>query len=1139
MNEVCDAIQNRLVKLHLTRIPITDDPEVKAHLAVCSTCRIYNDFLNHDHQELEAYAESLDTYVDNVKQKLNRRIKHTKPDSPRQTSFLRWTVAAAILLVAGLIFLFNGGPSTSSNQSGPDQNTANIKSPTPQVPFPTTQTVEMERQLARQHFELRNTTALLELLKSEHNETRVLAAHYLAEIGDSDSLPALERLAHTWDNLTVDNPYTQAIAQIQNRSQEPEDVTPEPEPTPVAVTPSIGRHINLDANGVKLEVVVTDKETGQPLAGVEVLFLSEPAYTYDVQDATGLTDANGICRIGHEKSPLSEAIIKVANPEFVSMRAEFKDLEQQDSPYQIHVALEPGSVIGGTVRDPNGDPLAGVQVQFDSGYKSFVDQEVFSYFDYKGKTDLQGHWSADSIPEKIRSLGLHFSHPDYAETGLAVVDPLMPEPDWNALAALREQIYEVTLSPGLSIWGHVTDANGSPVPGAEVTCRGHEKNMYTDTNGQYHIDHLPLDMSFINIVVSAENYPPTATHRDFGDREQPIDIVLRKGKVTEGEIVDSHRGPIEGVHVKASLDHAPSRAGWEAITDANGHYVLTSLPSDTMRLQMTHPNTMEYHRFFDAQKEMPQTVLHPPLHVQVEVRDVETGSLVPSFQLITGKYYKQEDLTTWNSENPIMAISSGRAEWIFTRQREAYALMIQAQGYRPALSRVLQPGPSHVKLSFDMEKGIDTTGTVVTAQGDPAPDIQVFLCQYEMELSVGNGTPNNDSTYFVRTDTNGQFLVESKRLVKYIVAIGTEGIAQFGYDDFLDHRVITLEPWVTVKGDLMVGANPAVGYGLETRTRDELEYRGGYFAYSNCNTDVQGRFEFNRIPPGHMVLYGREYEVHAGQTYELNLGVGGQSVAGQFVLPGYAHQERILNGGHVISLDAGKSHVNMSPRPGTARSQVFQEISSSETGRFQVDHLEPGHYALAGGVWENGNLDRQKHAYRWWHEFVVPKPSDETRGNIPLEIGNVRCIPGDLMVEDTAPDFDLPDLEGNMRSLHNGEDKLVLLSFYCSDGLREPSLELLRLNNVQNRFGTMESFVMIGMLASAYSPFDNSELVDAAGLTWPHLLVGRNGKNRTHIEYDVLNTPWPWNILISPDGVVLAIGLQGDELVEAIEAHMP
>jgi peroxiredoxin len=385
--------------------------------------------------------------------------------------------------------------------------------------------------------------------------------------------------------------------------------------------------------------------------------------------------------------------------------------------------------------------------------------------------------------------------------------------------------------------------------------------------------------------------------------------------------------------------------------------------------------------------------------------------------------------------------------------------------------------------------------------------------------------------------------VKSERLVKYIVAVGTEGIAQIGYPDFLEHPVITLQPWVTVKGDLMMGTQPAIGYALETRTRDELEHRGGYYAYSDSITDAQGHFEFSRIPPGHMILHGREYEVHAGQTYELHLGVGGQSVVGQYTLPGYAYQEHVLSGGpmisKVISLASGMRPMEISPLGETAKPQVFQQISSNEMGQFQVDHLEPGHYALLGRSFKNRTLDPQKHACRLWHEFEVPERSHAAQGDVPIDLGTIELIPGDLMVGDSASEFDLEDLAGNLQSLTDLAGKLVLLSFCRSNDLQSPSLALRALNDIQAQFGSMESFVMIGMLASMNSPSQDQALVKAAGFTWPHLAVGRNGRNRTHIDYDVLNTPWPWNILISPDGIVLAIGLQGDELVEAIETHLP
>jgi hypothetical protein len=440
------------------------------------------------------------------------------------------------------------------------------------------------------------------------------------------------------------------------------------------------------------------------------------------------------------------------------------------------------------------------------------------------------------------------------------------------------------------------------------------------------------------------------------------------------------------------------------------------------------------------------------------------------------------------------------------------------------------------------EADVEDFGTVVTSRGDPVSGIQVFLCQGVMDVSVNNGTPSS-AAYAVRTDGDGRFLMDSGRPVKYLVAVGMEGIAQIDYDDFQKQRVIPLEAWVTVKGDLMIDAQPAVGYMLEALTRDALESRGGVDAYSQCRTDSQGHFEFNRIPPGHMILYGREYEVRAGRTYDLHLGVGGQSVTGQFVLPGYTDRIGVLRGEsiitHVISLDSDPYAVDTSLLTEPGESRVFQQVSSNDMGRFHVDHLEPGHYALAGSSSGSGNPEGQKHAYRVWHEFIVPAPSEEIQGDIPIDIGNVELMPGDLMVGDEAPDFDLWDLDGTPYSLSSVADKLVLLSFYRTDDLKGPIPGIRELYDIQTQFGAVTSFVLIGMLASDSSPQKNLEIVYAAGITWPHVQVGRNGLNRTQIEYDVLDTPWPRNILISPNGTILAMGLQGEALLEAIATHLP
>ena len=443
---------------------------------------------------------------------------------------------------------------------------------------------------------------------------------------------------------------------------------------------------------------------------------------------------------------------------------------------------------------------------------------------------------------------------------------------------------------------------------------------------------------------------------------------------------------------------------------------------------------------------------------------------------------------------------------------------------RPPLVSI-EPGEAHVQLDFELQKSEPLTGTVLSPEGDSRPDVQVYLCPSIMVLGVRDGVPTQDSKVpWVRTDIQGQFTVDSSKWIEYLVAIGEEGIGQISYQEFREQGVLILEPWVTVAGTLYVDGEPAVEHMLEIRTRDELEDRGAYFSYSEANTDIHGRFEFDHIPPGHMILYHREYEVQAGQTYEMQLGLPGQTVTGHFPLADYHQQGPLTVPGKLISLDDQSDRIGL-------KYTTYQQIDCDSTGRFLASHLWPGRYALAGAWIEAGS----KHLFRFWREFELPEASSD----VPLDLGVIELLPGDLEVGDAAPDFNLLDVDMNAQRLTGLSGKLVLLSFYRDDDVQRPNPKLLELEELYEQYGQVDAFTMIGMFSSAQSSEQVQALVEATGFTWAHVHVGRTELNRMHIEYDILRQPWPWNILIGPDGTILAMGLHGQELKEEIEGNMP
>lgn len=1126
MNDGCDAIQNRLVKLHLTGIPITDDPEVKAHLTTCSTCRIYHDFLNHDHRELEVYAKSLDIYVDQVKQRLHRQIERAEPDSPSHASFGWWAVAAAVLGVAGLVFLFNGGPGAAPDRRGPDQNTTGTQSPTGQLSATQAKAVAMERQLARQAFNQGNTTDLLGLLSSDHHDTRILAAQYLSQIGDTNALPALEDLARTWDAPNRNNPYAEAIARIENHSLGPRVVTSEParktDPTPAATTGSPGRHINPDANGIQLEVAVTDKHTGLPIpeATIEVILSNNP-------NREGATDEHGVCRIGYEEPSREWADVRVRREGYVPMFVSMTKPTKEASPYRIDFALEPAAVIGGIVQDPNGEPLAGASVDFY--YEDRVSKtQPFVAFDFNTTTDTQGRWQCNSMPKEIKQLDISASHPKYARTTVSGVNPMSPSLQENALEALRQKTFITTLGPGQSVEGMVTDMDGRPIDNATLLYEN--QDIQTDAKGRFVIARIPVDATWLDVIVLAQGFPRTVERISLPVESRPVEIVLDAGVTCHGRVVDANGLPLADVTVTADLTGTVHPLLWEVQTDANGLYDINDLPRHGVGLSFRKPGYMRFGMNLVAEGLLPEIALYPVMNVRGTVVDAEDGRPIESFRVIHGSYDKRHDKMHWEMNESHYEQTEGQLRSQFVEMHDGFALLIEADGYEFGESRMLLPGEQNVTLDFALVRGEGTQGVVLDGQGKPVSGAQVLAGYKNDPVTIEAGVPADDHQARQRTDTQGRFILEPQPGVQHVVAIDANGIGSVSLADFMASGAIVLEPWASVEGYLYLGTQPAVGHRMEAMQLDEEAFELGYYGATACVTDENGHFHFPKVPPGRMLLYHHEYAVGPGQHLQLQVGGKGRTVTGQFdvdldqVVPWDSVLVRILD------LNEPKEDAPVKP---------WHRFWPDKRGEFRYDNLEPGHYAMAISYTPDGLYRPQRQLCRLWHEFSVPPISDKRQLDIPIDLGTISLIPGDLEPGHPAPPFDLV-LAGNRRVTskeHKG--KLVLLSFYRPEDLHVSAESLDTIKHIHARFNQESRFALIGMLSMDDKTLEEQAPLDPVTLPWPHALVGKASRNRTHIEYDVLSTPWPWNILIDPDGMVLAIGLEGDELVEAIETHLP
>lgn len=135
-----------------------------------------------------------------------------------------------------------------------------------------------------------------------------------------------------------------------------------------------------------------------------------------------------------------------------------------------------------------------------------------------------------------------------------------------------------------------------------------------------------------------------------------------------------------------------------------------------------------------------------------------------------------------------------------------------------------------------------------------------------------------------------------------------------------------------------------------------------------------------------------------------------------------------------------------------------------------------------------------------------------------------------VQVGTVAPDFTLPDVDGNPVSLSGLRGKYVLIDFWaswCPDCRKENPNIVAAWNKFKDR-----NFTILGVsLDRQRDPW--LAAIEKDGLTWTHVSDLKDWKSDAAVLYAIR---WiPMSFLIDPDGVILAVGLEGEALLQKLE----
>ncbi len=324
--------------------------------------------------------------------------------------------------------------------------------------------------------------------------------------------------------------------------------------------------------GAIIEVLVKDT-AGKPVEKVG-------AYLGRVGQEQGFgdrTDENGLARI--RVIPGTYNVSQIFRPGYIPPETTDQVTVAEGETKRIECTVRPTPKVAGIVRDPEGNPLAGVTVQV-TWIRMGLILTGGAVSDASGRFDVP--WDS--------------SQARGAPTVLLVArDPLH-----NLVQVLEidEQTgpLDLKLQPGVIVTGTVLDQAGQPLPGANarVALRVSRVPVHLDwrelatagPDGVFEVKAVPPEREYA-VTVSADGYGkqevPIAT---IGAQESRHDIgrvqLVPSNLSVSGLVVDPNDKPVAGAEISAFGEGQPDLR--EVQTDAQGRFTLKGVSPGSLRL---------------------------------------------------------------------------------------------------------------------------------------------------------------------------------------------------------------------------------------------------------------------------------------------------------------------------------------------------------------------------------------------------------------------------------------------------------------------------------------------------------------------------------------------------------------------------
>jgi protocatechuate 3,4-dioxygenase beta subunit len=908
-----------------------------------------------------------------------------------------------------------------------------------------------------------------------------------------------------------------------------------------------------------MELLVVSAETGRPIGKAKVSVYSYTGgWPFGSSGSRDLaTDAIGRCTIRLPVAGAQYVNIEVSAPRFVPTYKAWNCQYGEPIPERYTWPLEPGTTIGGTVRDERDRPIRDVRVCIRTPPLPAASgrPELASWL-LEVRTDRQGKWKCDAVPARERQLGFLLVHPDYISDDDAVRSAPIEQ--------LRDLAAAFVMKKGITLEGKVIGPAGTPVKNTALWIGQPwpSTSVLTDRQGRYRFRNLKAGET--NVLVRAPGCAPDLKKVTVEENMRPVDFKLEEGRTLKGRVVDENGDPIAGAQAYLQQWRGGFFLQWHARTDSEGRFRWTEAPIDAVSLSIDAQGRRGTYETLVAGPDEHVIVLKKRIRITGRVVDAASGQPIPSFRAITG--INRGDGTIWWLRYDAVKGTNGVLAMEPDVSRDQVWVRIEADGYLPAVSDAQGTVPPQT-IEFALTRGEDVAGVVLDPDDQPVTDAQVVVTTPSDPARIQTGRFNLDfGGVCTGTDSEGRFHLPPQIDAYTLMATHDRGFGLIGQAGFEKSHRIRLEPWGRIEG---TARRRGQTIGAQRFWLSSSEYRGttdfpASFSYSPV-TDEAGRFTVERMIPGiHSIRWGdssdtryqlrchRSIEVTPGQICRLDFEEPGRPVTGRLQATASPGRKIVWENSNVslqrlrqwpkvpASLPAG-SPALQAWCDGWLRSDKgreyrlagrWYEFNATDDGAFEIPNVPPGRYVLYAYLWERGATDR---AEGWagtaLQEFDVR--ASDIPSDTPLDLGAIPVKRArQIKTGQPAPPLTCKTLDGGSLNLNHLRGKYVLLGFWASWNVSEHQVD--RFKNIQKMYGLDDRLAIVTVSLDQRAE-DAKNYALLKGMTWTQGFPGEWAKTSIPGDY---NVSWlPSDVLIGPDGRILAGSAVGvDPRAELIKA---